>query len=95
MADEKRSAGKHSVVMDRRELVNITGVTDVISFDEETVIADTDLGAIILRGANLHVNKLNLDSGELEIDGDILSLNYEEQGSVGKGKSSFLNKIFK
>ncbi len=96
MADDKRmSAPRHSVTLDRRENVAITGVLDVISFDEATIIADTDMGVLIIRGGNLHVNRLNLENGELEIDGEIISLNYEEQNSYGKGKSSFIGKLFK
>lgn len=95
MAEEKRATSKHSVSLDRRESVSATGILDVLSFDEETVIADTDMGVLILRGENLHVNRLNLDSGDLEVDGDIISLNYEDQTSYSKGKSSILGKLFK
>ena len=95
MADDRRAASRHTVNLDRRESMSITGVLDVISFDEETVIVETEMGALILRGANLHVNRLSLDSGELSVDGELYSLNYEEAGGFAKGKSSFFNKLFK
>jgi len=92
---EERRISKHKLTIEHRENVSITGVTDVISFDEEQVVCDTDMGVLILRGINLHVSNLNLDSGTLDIFGEIVSLTYEEQGFGGKSKSSLLGKIFK
>lgn len=94
MTEDRRAASKHAVSLERRESVSVSGVIDVISFDEETIVADTDMGVLILRGANLHVNRLNLDAGELAVDGDIVSLHYEESG-FSKGKASFWGKLFK
>lgn len=87
--------GKHTIAMSGRESIAITGVLDVISFDEIEVITETELGALILKGINLHVNKLNLESGELSIDGQIYSVTYEDQNNYGKNKPSILSKIFK
>lgn len=95
MADEKKAVSKHIVTIDRREALSVTGVLDVVSFDEETIVAETELGILILKGNNLHVNKLNLENGDLQIDGDICSLTYEEQTSFAKSKGSLLGKLFK
>jgi sporulation protein YabP len=95
MADEKRSFSKHSISVSRRESAVVTGVMDVISFDEETVIAETELGSLIIKGLNLHVNRLNLENGELEVDGEIVSVNYEDQSVFGKSGGSFLSRLFK
>ncbi len=95
MADEKKSVYKHKVIIEQRERAALQGVIDVVSFDEETIIGETELGIIIIRGMNLHVNRLNLDSGELDIDGEIYSVTYEDQAAYGKGKSSFFSKMFK
>lgn len=95
---EERRASKHKLTIEHRENVTITGVLDVISFDEEQVICDTDMGVLILRGVDLHVNNLNLDSGILDIFGEIVSVNYEENSvahSKGRSKSSLFGKIFK
>lgn len=96
MAEERR-ASRHKLTIEHRENVAVTGVVDVISFDEEQVICDTDMGVLILRGVDLHVNNLNLDSGLLDIFGEIVSVNYEDSGasSHGKSKSSLFGKIFK
>ena len=95
MPDGKKEGSKHSVVLQGRESISVSGVLDVVSFDEEAVVVDTELGILILKGAGLHVNRLNLDMGELEIDGEISALNYEEGHSYGKGKSRFLGSLFK
>lgn len=95
MADDRKSLSRHQVIMDRRENINITGVLEVISFDEDSIVCETEMGILILRGNGLHVNKLNLDAGELEVDGEIENLGYEDSSLYSKGKSSFLGKIFK
>lgn len=94
MAEEKKIS-KHSVIMEQRENISITGVIDVISFDEEAIVSETEMGVLILKGLNLHVNRLNLEKGELDVDGEIFSLTYEESGSYGKVGGSFFSKIFK
>lgn len=95
MADDRKlNANRHAIIMEKREHISITGVTDVLSFDEDSIIADTEMGLLVLKGANLHVSKLNLDDGEVIVDGQIDSLEYND-GQLMKGKSSFLSKLFK
>ncbi|EGD48404.1 sporulation protein YabP [Ruminiclostridium papyrosolvens DSM 2782] len=84
---------KQTITLDNREKLCVTGVVDVESFNEESIIAVTDLGVLIIRGTELHINKLNLDSNELVVDGDIFSLEYSD-GETGKSKS-FFGKMFK
>ena len=91
--EKKRSASRHSITIDKRESVTVTGVTDVISFDEESVICETEMGVVVLRGINLHVSRINLDSGELAVSGEIDGMTYTNQ-SAGKGKS-FIGRLFK
>lgn len=95
MIDDKRAHSRHSINIERRQTTSVTGVIEVVSFDEEVIIADTEMGVLILRGVNLHVKKLNLESGELEVGGEIVSIAYEEQVSGGRGKPSFLRSLFK
>lgn len=94
MTDGRKSV-RHKIVVEERENIFINGVTDVVSFDEEMIVAESEMGEIVLKGNNLHVNRLNLEKGELEIDGEVESINYEETGSMGKDKRSFFTKIFK
>jgi len=100
MTDDRRvGLGKHKLTVDQRESVAVTGVLDVISFDEESVICETNMGVLIMKGSNLHVASLNLENGSLALFGEIVSINYESQGSVaqskGGKKSSVFGKIFK
>ena len=60
---------RHKIILEEREKLSITGVTDVIAFDEESITADTDMGVITIRGEGLHISKLNLDEGVLQTDG--------------------------
>ena len=93
--NEERRTARHRLTVDQRESVAVTGVLDVISFDEEQVICETDMGVLILRGNNLHVASLNLENGSLDIFGEIVSINYESQGPRPGKKSGMLGKIFK
>jgi sporulation protein YabP len=96
MPEEKkpRAMSRHSLNIDRREHVAVTGVSDVISFDEESVIGETEMGTLIIRGSNLHVNRINLEGGELSITGEIDGITYEDPNSSARGKTLF-NRLFK
>ena len=92
--EPKRSPSRHSLQIDRREKILVTGLIDVISFDEESVIGETEMGVIIIRGGNLHVSKINLESGELAISGEIDGVSYENAGGGTKAKS-LMGRLFK
>jgi sporulation protein YabP len=92
MQTEKKPPSRHSIHVSQRELATITGITDVMSFDEESVAAETELGTLVIRGAGLHVKKVNLDSGELIVAGEVDSVTYEETRRGGKG---LFGKIFR
>lgn len=92
MSEEKT---KHKLTIIDREIIKVTGVLDVISFDEEMIVSETELGVMILKGMNFHINKLDLNNGELEIDGEIHSLLYEEKDTYAKPAGGILSKIFK
>jgi sporulation protein YabP len=79
MAEEKKGARQqHHVIMEGRRTLVITGVTDIDSFDEQMVAVFTDVGELIARGSGLHINKIDVDSGELSLDGEIDSLEYTD-----------------
>ena len=67
--EERKEALQHRIVWTDRKRGNITGVTDVGSFDETTVILETDQGILTLKGKGLHIGKLSLEQGEVELDG--------------------------
>lgn len=84
---------KQTLLLENREKLSVSGVLDVESFNEESIVAVTDLGVLIIRGSELHINKLNLDSNELIVEGDIFTLEYTD-GDTGRSKS-FFGKMFK
>ena len=95
MEDRKVNKTKpHNVMVESREKLNITGVRDVVSFDESTIILSTELGGLVLKGTNLHINKLNVEDGNLNIEGYVTALNYTDKNDKQKS-GSFFSNIFK
>ena len=79
MAQEERNREMpHSVILEGREKLTISGVTDVHSFDEEQVLLETVRGMLVVRGQGLHVERLQLEAGELIIQGEIGLLEYDD-----------------
>ena len=68
-----------------RRTLALTGITDGDSFDDTVIIAYTDHGGLTVRGNSLHITRLSLDNGELELEGTIGSLTYSDTGSRRKG----------
>ena len=84
-----------NLILENREKLTITGVVDVLSFDDQIVIVETQLGLLTIKGEELRINKLSLDSSEVIIDGEIFNLGYSEAGMNKKSNGSILGKIFK
>ena len=67
---------KQNIVIEDRRLLNLTGVEQVDSFNDNTIVLSTVKGRLSIKGEELNVSKLNLDEGKVEIDGLINSLTY-------------------
>ena len=74
----KRGKIQHSIHMDNRERIVITGITDVSSFDEMEVVLFIDEIRLVLHGENLHIGILSLEEGRLDIRGRIDGITYEK-----------------
>lgn len=85
----------HKLILNNRRCGNLTGVSDVLSFDENEIILETDQGMLMMKGKELHVSRLMLDKGEVDIDGWIDSVTYSEQGSRTERTESLLGRLFK
>ena len=83
-----------NIILENREKLNISGVLDVLSFDDQIVILETELGLLTIKGENIRINKLNLDSSEVAIDGVIYQLSYSEKDNLEK-TGGLLSKIFR
>ena len=70
-------------------------MTDVISFDIAEVLLETELGMLQIKGADLHVNRLSLEKGEIELEGRIDSVQYSEISDFKKSGESLLNRLFR
>lgn len=93
MADDKKNtAMPHNLVLEDRRLLTLSGVSDVDSFDEETVVVFTDLGELTIRGADLHINRLSVEVGELTVEGKISALIYSQDAAP---KGGFFSKVFR
>lgn len=91
--EEKKRVCMHNVFLENRNKLNVTGVLDVLNFDEQVITVETEMGVLAVKGSDLKLNKYNLDDTELSIEGEITSLIYEDK--MNKKNESILAKIFK
>ena len=82
-----------NLIMENRKKLSVSGVEDVESFNEEEIVLHTDMGVLVIRGEQLHINKLSVEIGEVIIEGSIEGIEYVE-ARHGKG-GSFLSRMFK
>lgn len=86
---------QHKIMLTNRKSCTINGVTDVLSFDPNEILLETDMGMLMIRGSELHVNRLTLEKGEVDIDGKVDSLTYSENGGYAAKGESLLARLFK
>ena len=97
--DERKVINNTSVIqnliLENRGKLSISGVIDVLSFDDQVVMVETELGLLTVKGENIRINKLSIDTSEVIVEGDISYLAYSDK-EIDKNKGgSILNKIFK
>ena len=93
MTENENIFNRSDIFIENRESIRITGVTDVDSFDDDTVRVKTQKGDILIGGEQLKINKLDIESAELSIEGIINSIIYEESAAKPAG-GSFFGKFF-
>ena len=84
----------HNVILESRRKLSLSGVTDIESFNDEQVMLQTEMGAFEIKGEDLHMNRLNLESGEVIIEGEIISMLYADDTSPGD-KKGFFSRLFR
>ena len=82
----------HTMVVEDRKRLSVSGVTDVESFDEETVALATELGELLIHGYDLHINRIDVESGDLSLEGEIISLTYTDNQPQTGG---FFGQLFR
>ena len=80
----------HKLCLDERSKLTMSGVTEVVSFDESTVVLRTGLGTLMIHGRELQLKNLSLDGGQVAVDGHISALIYEEP----RDRSGWLGRLF-
>jgi sporulation protein YabP len=96
MEDLNRTGTRmHKVTLANRRSCAINGVNDVLSFDIHEILLETEQGMLMIKGDNLHVNRLTLDKGEVDVDGKIDSFTYSDISGIGHKSESFLAKLFR
>lgn len=80
---EDRMALPHKLTLNERKKLTMTGVTEVVSFDEDAVIVKTALGTLAIQGRQLQLKTLSLEGGQVEVEGSISALIYEEPRQSG------------
>lgn len=96
--DERKSMSTgviQNLILENRGKLSISGVLDVLSFDDQVVMVETELGLLTVKGENIRINKLSIDTSEVIVEGDISYLAYSDK-EVDKNKGTgLLTKIFK
>ena len=85
----------HKITVNNRKNAAITGVSDVLAFDLNEVLLETAQGMLMIKGNDLHVKRLSLEKGEVDIEGGIDSFLYSDIAGTGKQQESFLGRLFR
>ena len=82
MAELQGQSRPHNVILEGRRRMTLSGITDVDSFDEQLVVLYCDTGQIAIRGEQLHISRIDVESGNLSLEGEIDSLEYTDNVAV-------------
>ena len=93
--EEKTGVKPHSCMMQDRSSVKLTGVREVVSFDDSQVVMDTDMGLLSVKGRELHVSRLTVEKGEVDVEGTVDSLTYSSNESYRKAGQSLFARMFR
>ena len=95
MEDLSGSARMHKVSIANRRSCMVGGVNYVLAFDIQEILLETEQGMLMIKGDDLHVNRLTLEKGEVDIDGKIDSFTYSDVAGAGHKGESLLSKLFR
>ena len=95
MDNEIINAGNHSISINERKNIIISGIKKIDSFDEEEFLLETTMGYIVIKGSNLEIIKLDTYQGNISIKGKINSLNYVDSTNKKNKEDSLIGKLFK
>ena len=81
----------HNIIIEDRKKMTLTGVKDVLSFDDETVVLDTTLGRLTVKGSGLHIINFDTSSGDLAAEGKLYAVVYTSEEKSG----GLLSRLFR
>ena len=87
--EEKKILSTHSLMLENRQNGRITGVKDIKSFDEKEILLFTQPGKLVIKGEQLHVKQLDLEKGEVDLEGKVDSLTYLSKNTDNRDESLF------
>ena len=88
---QKRIDVPHNVIIENRSKVNISGVKDVDSFNENEIVVITAKGTLVISGSGLHIERLSVESGDVKVEGVVNLLEYED---AAEKKDGFFSRLF-
>lgn len=83
--DNKTPKWRHQLTLVDREELNVDGVVSLGSYDEKEIVMETEQGLLIIKGEDLNIKQLNLEQGNIIIEGTVRGMNYEEESRQKKG----------
>ena len=93
--EEQRIAKAHKLVVNNRKTSMVTGVLDVLSFDLNEILLETEQGMLMVKGTDLHVNRISVEKGEVDLSGNIDSVSYSEVHTGAKQGENLFSKLFR
>lgn len=93
--EERQVAKAHKLVVNNRKTSMVTGVLDVLSFDLNEILLETEQGMLMVKGTDLHVNRLSVEKGEVDLSGNIDSIAYSSVNQVSRKNENFFANLFK
>ena len=93
--EEKQYAKAHKLLLNNRRTGTVSGVTDVISFDIAEILLETEQGMLTIKGSDLHINRLSVEKGDVEIEGKLDAFLYSDMSHAKGSGESLLGRLFK
>lgn len=94
MEDRQAPSGQHKIILSNRRSCSLNGITDILSFDVSEILLETQLGMLMIRGKDLHVNRLTLEKGEVDISGEMDSFQYSDIKKGSGQKETLFHRLF-
>jgi len=92
MMNKHEQAKLHSMIVENRRKIVLTGVKDVESFNENDMIIITHSGGLRVKGRGLEISKINVETGDLEMTGVVTSLHYSD---IDRTPNNIITKLFR